>query len=197
MSNIRQLADCETNDRRSWRSFHNDESGAVTTKFVVLTAMVVVLAVAAATSISSGALGLANNTAVIAYADHGEAFGDHRFYFHGQALYNEVIHIPLIVRLPGKRPPVKVVKERVALLDLAPTILSLMGLPAPEGFQGISLLPQMYGAKADPKRRIGAVLMPYPAWPKGQQALFLGPLLPRHESLTPTMPPAYPHPRTS
>jgi choline-sulfatase len=118
--------------------------------------------------------GLADNTAVIAYADHGEAFGDHRFYFHGQALYNEVIHIPLIVRLPGKQPPVKVVKERVALLDLAPTILSLMGVPAPEGFQGISLLPQMYGAKADPKRRIGAVLMPYPAWPKGQQALFLG-----------------------
>jgi arylsulfatase A-like enzyme len=121
-----------------------------------------------------GAAGLADNTAVIVYADHGEAFGDHRFYFHGQALYNEVIHIPLIIRLPGKRPPVKVVKERVALLDLAPTMLSLMGVPTPEGFQGISLVPQMYGAKADPKRRIGSVLMPYPAWPKGQQALFLG-----------------------
>jgi arylsulfatase A-like enzyme len=118
--------------------------------------------------------GLAQDTAVIAYSDHGEAFGEHRFYFHGQALYNEVIHVPLIIRLPGSSPPVRKVTERVALIDLAPTILDLMGAPIPEGFQGISLVPLVYGGKGPAQRKIGAVLMPYPAWPKGQQALLAG-----------------------
>jgi arylsulfatase A-like enzyme len=115
--------------------------------------------------------GLERTTAVIAYSDHGEAFGEHRFYFHGQALYNEVLHVPLIVRLPGVKP--REVQARVALLDLAPTILDLMGVPIPDSFQGRSLVPLIHGGKAE-ERRIGAVLMPYPAWPKGQQAMIKG-----------------------
>jgi len=116
--------------------------------------------------------GLEKTTAVVIWGDHAEAFGEHRIYFHGQTLYHEVLHVPLVVRLPGG--PRRVVKERVALLDLAPTLLDLMNVPAPESFQGISLVPQLYGRSGPADRRIGAVLMAYPAWPKAQQALYTG-----------------------
>ncbi len=117
--------------------------------------------------------GLDKNTAVLLFSDHGEAFKEHRFYFHGQALYNEVLNVPLILSVPGG-PSGKVVKQRVPLLDIAPTILELMGVPAPATFQGRSLLPLARGEVKTDDRLIGAELMPYPAWPKGQQAL-IGP----------------------
>lgn len=117
--------------------------------------------------------GLEHNTAVVVFADHGEAFGEHRFYFHGQALYNEVLHVPLIIRLPGAGKPVEV-KQPVAMLDLAPTVLDLMGVSAPDGFQGQSLVPYLGGGGPPQQRRIGAALMRYPAWPKAQRAMFAG-----------------------
>jgi arylsulfatase A-like enzyme len=123
------------------------------------------------------AAGVDGNTAVVLFSDHGEAFGEHKFYFHGQALYNEVLHVPLIIRLPGRHARRAVVRERVALLDMAPTILELTGVAVPDGFQGLSLAPLLHGDKIEglAKRRIGARLMPYPAWPKGQQAMLSGP----------------------
>jgi arylsulfatase A-like enzyme len=122
------------------------------------------------------AAGLEHNTAVVLFSDHGEAFGEHKFYFHGQALYNEVLHVPLIIRLPGEHARRAVVRERTALLDMAPTILEMTGVTVPEGFQGLSLTPLLRGEKLEDlaSRRIGARLMPYPAWPKGQQALLSG-----------------------
>ena len=116
--------------------------------------------------------GLEDNTAVIVFSDHGESFGEHRLYFHGQALYNEVINVPLIVRVPGARK--RVVKDTVALLDIAPTMLGLMGIPAPPSFQGRSLLPAVHGEKAGEKRKVGSLLMRYPNWPKGWRAMISG-----------------------
>jgi choline-sulfatase len=116
--------------------------------------------------------GLAGKTAVILFADHGESFGEHhRTYFHGQDLYNPVIHVPLVVSIPAG--PTRVVRDWVPLLDVAPTVLELMGASVPATFQGSSLLPLVHGATSPP-RKIGAVLMPYPAWPKGQRALLSG-----------------------
>ncbi|MCC6749449.1 MAG: sulfatase-like hydrolase/transferase [Deltaproteobacteria bacterium] len=119
-------------------------------------------------------LGLTQRTAVVVFADHGEAFGEHRFFFHGQALYNEVLHVPLILAVPGWAP--RMVDAPVPLLDLAPTVVELAGATAPEGFQGQSLVPLARGAAPPAKepRRLGAVLLPYPAWPKGQRAALLG-----------------------
>ncbi len=114
-------------------------------------------------------LGLEKETAVILFSDHGEAFGEHRFYFHGQALYDEVLHVPLIVKVPGVKP--RKVDRRVALIDIAPTILELMGQTPPAHFQGRSLLPLARGEAPAGARDIGAELSPYPAWPKGQRAL--------------------------
>lgn len=116
--------------------------------------------------------GLEQTTAVMLFGDHAEAFGEHKLYFHGQTLYNEILHVPLVLRVPGG--PRRVVRDRVALLDIGPTVLELMGARVPDSFQGVSLLPLAHGAAADPARRIGAVLLAYPAWPKAQQAAFLG-----------------------
>lgn len=115
--------------------------------------------------------GLLQTTAIMIYGDHAEAFWEHRFYFHGQSLYHEVLHVPLVLFIP--QAPHRIINERVALLDIAPTILDLMGVSIPENYQGISLMPVVYGMKGPEHRPIGAVLMPYPAWPKGQQALYI------------------------
>ncbi|HET6284441.1 MAG TPA: sulfatase-like hydrolase/transferase, partial [Polyangia bacterium] len=52
------------------------------------------------------ALGLADNTAVVVMADHGEAWGEHKAYFHGQDLFDEQLRVPLIISVPGKPPRV-------------------------------------------------------------------------------------------
>ena len=85
--------------------------------------------------------GLDRKTLLIFYGDHGEAFGQHEGNFaHTLFIYNENVHVPLLIAAPG------VVREgrrthRVAsLVDLAPTVLDLLGLPAPEAYQGRSLL---------------------------------------------------------
>ncbi|PID38129.1 MAG: hypothetical protein CSA65_03590 [Proteobacteria bacterium] len=119
--------------------------------------------------------GVADKTVVALFSDHGEAFGEHRFYFHGQALYNEVLRVPLVIaaqKLPAKR-----IDQPVALIDLAPTLLTLLGVPIPSSFQGYSLLglAQIPGATAPPATRsLGAALLRYPAWPKAQRAMLAG-----------------------
>lgn len=74
---------------------------------------------------------------VILLSDHGEEFGQHGKFRH-QQVYGEVLHVPLIVRHPergrGRR-----VEEAVSLIDLAPTVLALAGLPTSVQFQGRSL----------------------------------------------------------
>jgi arylsulfatase A-like enzyme len=99
-------------------------------------------------------VGVYDNTLLIITADHGEAFGEHAGPTgHGGKPYNELIHVPLIMRLPGLVPAGKVVRQNVQLLDLAPTILDVFGLPANEQFEGASLLAlldgQLHGAFDD------------------------------------------------
>lgn len=82
--------------------------------------------------------------AVIAYtADHGEEFQEHGSWSHGPTLYQEVLHVPLALRVPGATP--QRVKRAVSLLDLAPTLLDAFGIATPPSFQGRSLLPLLRG----------------------------------------------------
>jgi arylsulfatase A-like enzyme len=91
-------------------------------------------------------LGLDSSTLVVITADHGEEFGDHQGFEHGHTLYQELLHVPLILRLPGRLPEARVVDSTVRLIDLAPTILELAGLPPQvEGFAGKSLVPLIEG----------------------------------------------------
>lgn len=87
-----------------------------------------------------GALG----GAVVAYtADHGEEFQDHGAWGHADTLYRELLHVPFALRGPGLTP--RRVEQPVCLVDLAPTVLALLGLPAPASFQGRSLVPLLRG----------------------------------------------------
>jgi choline-sulfatase len=80
------------------------------------------------------------STAVIVAADHGESLGAHGEDTHGVFLYDETIHVPLIVKLPEAAPSAKRVAARVRLVDIAPTLLEIAGVPVPSQMQGQSLL---------------------------------------------------------
>jgi len=82
---------------------------------------------------------LTGNTLVIVVSDHGEEFGEHGVYFHGNSLYRAAIQVPLIMVLPGKVPGGQVVDHPVSLRDLATTIVSLTGAGQSSPFPGKSL----------------------------------------------------------
>lgn len=84
-------------------------------------------------------LGIENNTIVVFMADHGEAFGEHRFFAHNNALYDEELHVPLIIRL-GNKPLGVRVPWHVNLYDLFPTLITLAGGSPPDTVQAKSLL---------------------------------------------------------
>lgn len=86
-------------------------------------------------------LGLDQKTLVAFTSDHGEEFHDHGRMYHGQSVYGELTHVPLIVRYPGVTRPGRVVEETVSLLDVMPTLLDLSGLQVPAQAQGQSLAP--------------------------------------------------------
>jgi len=93
-------------------------------------------------------LGLSENTLVILTADHGEAFMEHDWIGHTRNLYDELLHVPLILSLPGSLEPVTV-DAPVSLLDVVPTLLALSHEPETEaGWQGQSLLGHLAGAEA-------------------------------------------------
>jgi len=107
-------------------------------------------------------LGLARDTAIVVMADHGEAWGEHKTYFHGQDLFDEQLRVPLIIAIPGQEP--HVFQDRVALVDVAPTLLDLVGAKVPAAMRGRSLLPRIQGGPPI-EHPVFAELMPATAWP--------------------------------
>jgi len=86
-------------------------------------------------------------SAIVAVAaDHGEALGDHGEETHGVFLYDAVLHVPLVLRVPGAR--AARVAARVRLADVAPTLLAALGVQTPPSMQGASLLPLAEGRDA-------------------------------------------------
>jgi arylsulfatase A-like enzyme len=92
------------------------------------------------------ALGVADRTLVVVTADHGEQFREHGSSEHTYDVYDEIVRIPLIMRLPGAIPAGMRVAEPASLADVAPTIVDLLGLPPIPGADGTSLLPLASGA---------------------------------------------------
>ncbi|MCP4606657.1 MAG: sulfatase [Proteobacteria bacterium] len=78
---------------------------------------------------------------VIITSDHGEEIFDRRWCGHRHSVYQELIRIPLIIRLPKNKHAGKVIDTPVSLLDIVPTVLDLIGEPIPEGLSGVSLVP--------------------------------------------------------
>jgi glucan phosphoethanolaminetransferase (alkaline phosphatase superfamily) len=96
------------------------------------------------------ARGLDRSTVVVVLADHGEAFGQHAGnYGHTLALYDENVRVPLLIAMPGidgaegaggAEGVARRVRRTASLLDVAPTVLDLLGLRTPPEFQGETLL---------------------------------------------------------
>jgi len=86
------------------------------------------------------ALGLAENTLVVFTSDHGEEFGEHGVVgWHSHTLYDELLRVPLVIRFPDGLAAGQTVEAQVRLLDIAPTIASVVGIDAPRTFEGVDL----------------------------------------------------------
>jgi uncharacterized sulfatase len=85
-------------------------------------------------------LGLAENTLVVFTTDHGHFLGEHGLIAKGAFLYEDMLKLPFIVRLPGRVPAGSENASLQSLVDLAPTFLSACGLPIPGVIQGVDQL---------------------------------------------------------
>jgi arylsulfatase A-like enzyme len=90
---------------------------------------------------------LLDNTVIVFLSDHGEEFGEHGRTYHGGTLYNEQVHVPLLMKVPGMAVRNRVVTEIIELLDVFPTLLELLELPVPGGIDGESLVPLVEGKR--------------------------------------------------
>lgn len=86
------------------------------------------------------ASGLYDNTLVALTADHGESLGAHGEDTHGIFVYDETIHVPLVIKLPHGETATKRIDDRVELADIVPTVLGTLGIDVPQKVQGQSLL---------------------------------------------------------
>jgi arylsulfatase A-like enzyme len=94
------------------------------------------------------AKGLAEETIVVITSDHGETLNDHDCYFDHHGLYDPTLHIPLIIRYPGKVPAGKRIAGYSRQYDTVPTLLELIGIDPGIQFDGKSLLPMIDGTVA-------------------------------------------------
>ncbi|HEX3774631.1 MAG TPA: sulfatase [Polyangiaceae bacterium] len=92
------------------------------------------------------------DTILIISADHGEAFGEHGFYKHAFEIWDVLTRVPMMVSGPGIKP--RRITERRSHIDLAPTILDLMGVPPEKEFMGKSFVPELFGATPDNREPI-------------------------------------------
>ncbi len=94
---------------------------------------------------------LLKNTTVIVFSDHGEEFWEHGGIEHGVTLYDEVLHVPLIIKLAGKNPPAGRVARQVSLTDLYATVAELLRADEANPPDCMSLLPLIRGGRARAK----------------------------------------------
>ena len=98
--------------------------------------------------------GLDRNTLFVLFGDHGEAFGQHPGnYAHTLFIYEENVHVPLVVAAPGLLTGERRISRTASVIDLAPTILDLLAAPIPASYAGTSLL--------DPAPRIALFFTDY------------------------------------
>jgi arylsulfatase A-like enzyme len=86
------------------------------------------------------ASGLLANTLVVLFSDHGEGFLEHGLVAHDNSLYEELIHVPVLLRFPDDRFAGTRIPDVVQTVDLLPTVLEQVGLSPPAGIDGVSLL---------------------------------------------------------
>ncbi len=101
-----------------------------------------------------------DNTMIVVTADHGENLGDHKIYFDHWTLFDSDIHVPLIIYYPKEIPQGKRIKTPVTHIDIAPTILDILGEKhnylADKMFDGKSLKPLWNNDEASKSRIISS-----------------------------------------
>ena len=105
---------------------------------------------------------LYDETAIAFTSDHGEEFWDHGGTGHGTHLYDEVLHVPLIIRHVKTMPPGKRVSTPVESIDIFPTLLEIAGLPIPDDLDGRSLVRDVderpaYATLSEHQKRLASV----------------------------------------
>jgi arylsulfatase len=107
--------------------------------------------------------GLLDTTLLIVSADHGEAWGEHGYQGHTKSAWDETIHIPLVMKFPGKNGPKGRLTGLTQTVDMLPTLCDLFLLPYPKDrVQGKSLLPLMAGQAAEVNEYVFARTMGTP-----------------------------------
>lgn len=103
-------------------------------------------------------LGVLDDALVVVTADHGEEFREHGSTRHSRTLWDAAVRVPLVIAGPGVRP--RRVADPVSHIDLVPTILPLLGLPAPRGLDGRSLARTVLEGARPPVRTVIVVAYP-------------------------------------
>jgi arylsulfatase A-like enzyme len=120
------------------------------------------------------AVGAATGTVVVLTSDHGEAFGEHKNHWHGHALYDEQVRVPLLVRAPGVA--AGRVPWPVSTVDVVPTVLDALGLKARAEASGQSLIALARGSRPMVARPVFVELLAYPNFRKTMRAVIVGDL---------------------
>ena len=92
-------------------------------------------------------LGLGDNTLIVINGDHGETLYEHECWYDHHGMYENTLHVPQIIRLPGKLPAGKRVAGTALHQDLVPTVLKLLNIRTDIAFDGQSLLPLIAGQR--------------------------------------------------
>lgn len=89
-------------------------------------------------------LGLMDNTMIVIMSDHGDEFMEHSSIDHGHTLYEEQLHVVLLMRVPGYAKEHRVTGI-ARTIDIFPTLFNMLGIEGPKGVQGVSMLPMLQG----------------------------------------------------
>ncbi len=101
------------------------------------------------------------NTVVVVAGDHGEGLDDHGEHEHGMLIYNTTLHVPFVFVGPQFCQPDTRVSSEVSLVDLMPTLLDMLKIPAPKHVSGRSLLAALKGQAIEPQDCYAESEMPY------------------------------------
>lgn len=96
--------------------------------------------------------GREDNTIVVVFSDHGEAFLEHGREFHGESVYTEEVRVPMMIRLPGGTPAR--IPNLVSTLDIGPTLWDLIGTKRSQPTRGVSLAPLIVNGKAPSRQYV-------------------------------------------
>jgi arylsulfatase A-like enzyme len=103
--------------------------------------------------------GVFDDSLVILTSDHGEELFDRGGFAHGYTLHREVLHVPLLMKLPGQRTGAMIDAD-VSLVDLYPTVMDLLGIRFEQEIDGRSLRPLLEGGDAEIRPILGQTISP-------------------------------------